>query len=79
MGNNQRKQSPGQGHTEVDADKEKLETCFLVGLIVRHSVSVTQFRPVTSGSSTYAPRLDISLKKKTTNLKFDLDIPVAVF
>ena len=32
-----------------------------------------------SGSSTYAPRLDISLKKNTTTLKFDLDLPVAVF
>ena len=28
---------------------------------------------------TYAPRLDISLKKNTTTLKFDLDLPVAVF
>ena len=27
----------------------------------------------------YAPRLDISLKKDTTTLKFDLDLPVAVF
>ena len=34
MGNNQRKHAPQQGHTEVDAEKEKLETCFLVGVTV---------------------------------------------
>ena len=28
---------------------------------------------------TYAPRLNISLKKNTMTLKFDLDLPVAVF
>ena len=27
----------------------------------------------------YAPRLDISLKKNTATLKFDLDLPVAEF
>ena len=41
-----------------------------------------QCQTTTTTLCTYAPRstrLDISLKKNTTTLKFDLDLPVAVF
>ena len=49
---------------------------------VIHTYNIARKRtPLTVGTFalSYAPRLDISLKKKTTTLKFDLDLPVAVF